>query len=54
MILEEIPGWLVRTYRGWRIISQTLSKNMQEMNIVQSYKKNSGFRSYTLRTYLIF
>ena len=24
------------------------------MNIVQAKKKNSGFRSYTLRTYLIY
>ena len=25
-----------RQYHWWRIISQTLSKNLQEMNIVQS------------------
>ena len=31
-----------------------VSKNSQEMNIVQSWKKNSGFTSYTLQIYLIF
>ena len=25
VILEEIPGWCVRQYHGWSIISQTLS-----------------------------
>ena len=43
--------WYGRHYHGWRVISQTLSYNLQENNIAQTYKKNSGFRSYT---YLIF
>ena len=47
VMLEEIPGWRARQYRGWWIISQALSKNSQEMNIVQSWKNNSGFRSQT-------
>ena len=25
VVLQEIPGWFIRKYRGWRIISQTLS-----------------------------
>ena len=52
VILEEITEWCARLYRGWRILSQTLSS--QEINIVQSKKKNLGFTSYTLRTYLIY
>ena len=52
VILEEITGWCGRPYRGWRILSQTLSS--QEINIVQSKKKNLGFTSYALRTYLIY
>ena len=46
VILEEITGWCARPYRGWRILSQTLSS--QEINIVQSKKKNLGFTSYAL------
>ena len=45
VILKEIPGWWARQYRGWCILSQTLSKNSQEMNTVQSWKKNSGFKN---------
>ena len=54
VILEEILGWWARQYHGWGIISQTLSKNSQRMNIVQSWKNNSGFRSYIHFQHLIF
>lgn len=54
MILKEISGWCARRCRGWRNISQSLSKNSQEINFVQSYKKNSSFRSYELPIYPIF
>ena len=54
VILEEILGWWARQYHGWRIISQTLSKNSQEMNIVQSWKNNSGFRSFIHFEHILF
>ena len=38
----QITEWRARNYRGWRIISQTLSKNQQEMNIVQSLEKEKN------------
>ena len=54
VILEEIPGWWARQYHEWRIISQTFSKNSQTMNIVQSWKNNSRFRSCIHFEHLIF
>ena len=36
------------------IISQTFSKNLQEMNIVQSWEKKSGFRSYKEFEHILF
>ena len=54
VILEEIPGWWARQYRGWRIISQIFSKISQEVNIVQSWRKNSGFPSYIHFEHILF
>ena len=52
--LEQLPWWCARQCCGKRMISHAFSINWQEMNIIQSYKKNSSLRPYKLQSCLIF
>ena len=54
MILEEISGGELGRIMGGALFLNFFSKNTQEMNIVQSWKKNLGFRPYIHLEHILF